>query len=102
AENAEFVRMCQEAGLKVLCAPADIMLQVGNKIKARETAKKIKIGAFSTIPVLEGTENLKNFEDCVKAANNLGYPVMLKDPDTGGGMGNIVANNEAELQQAYT
>lgn len=102
AENHEFVRMCKKAGLKVLAPPAEIMESVGNKVTAREIAKKIKIGAFSTIPVLEGTGNLESFEEAVKSAKDLGYPVMLKDPDTGGGAGNIVANNETELQQAYT
>ncbi|MBU4098959.1 ATP-grasp domain-containing protein, partial [Patescibacteria group bacterium] len=84
-----------------LAANSDAMEKVGNKIKAREIAKKIKIGAFSTIPILEGTGNLQTFEECAKAAKQLGYPVMMKDPDTGGGMGNILVNNEAELQQAY-
>lgn len=102
AENAEFVRDCEKSGLKVLATSSEAMGIVGNKISAREIAKKIKIGAFSTIPVLEGTGNLQTFEECVKEAKRLGYPVMMKDPDTGGGMGNIVANNEAELQQAYT
>ncbi len=102
AENSEFVAMCEKAGLKVLATSANTMELVGNKISAREIARKIKIGAFATIPVLEGTGNLQTYEETVKAAQNLEYPVMLKDPDTGGGMGNIVANNEAELQQAYT
>lgn len=102
AENAEFVRSCEKAGLKVLATSADTMDLVGNKISARELAKKIRIGPFATIPILEGTSNLQTFEETVKAAKDLGFPVMLKDPDTGGGMGNIVANNEAELQQAYT
>lgn len=102
AENAEFVRQCEKAGLKVLAASPEAMGKVGNKIKAREIAKKIKIGAFSKIPILEGTENLKTFEECAKAGKQLKYPVIMKDPDTGGGTGNIIANNEAELQQAYT
>jgi acetyl-CoA carboxylase biotin carboxylase subunit len=102
AENADFVEMCEKAGLKVLAASSEVMKLVVNKVSAREIAKKIRIGAFSTIPVLEGTEDLKTFEEAVKAARDLGYPVMLKDPDTGGGAGNIVANNEVELQQAYT
>lgn len=102
AENADFVRLCEKSGLKVLAARSEAMEMVGNKVKAREIAKKIKIGAFSTIPILEGSGNLKTFEEAAKMAQQLGYPVMLKDPDTGGGMGNIIANNEAELQQAYT
>ncbi len=102
SENAEFVRACETAGLKVLSTSPTSMEMVGNKISAREIAKKIKIGAFATIPILQGSGNLQTFEETVKAAQDLGFPVMMKDPDKGGGMGNIVANNEAELQQAYT
>ncbi len=102
SENASFVRLCEEAGLKVLSASPQAMGLVGDKVSAREIAKKIKIGPFASIPVLEGTERLETFEKTVAAAKELGYPVMLKDPDTGGGMGNIVATNDAELQQAYT
>jgi acetyl-CoA carboxylase biotin carboxylase subunit len=102
AEDASFVRMCEEAGVKVLAASSDVMAKVGDKVSAREIAKKVKIGAFSSIPVLEGTERLDSLEMTVASAKKLGYPVMLKDPDTGGGKGNIVAHNDAELQQAYT
>lgn len=102
SENAEFVALCEKAGLKVLATKAETMMKVGNKISAREIAKKVKIGTFATIPVLEGTGNLKTLEETIAAAKQLEYPVMLKDPDTGGGMGNIVANNDAELQQAYS
>jgi acetyl/propionyl-CoA carboxylase alpha subunit/acetyl-CoA carboxylase alpha subunit len=102
SESADFVRQCEAAGLRVLAASPEAMEMVGNKISAREIAKKIKIGPFARIPILEGTGNLQVFEETVKAAKALGYPVMLKDPDTGGGVGNIIANNEVELQQAYT
>ena len=102
AEDASFVRMCEEAGIKVLAASSEVMGLVGDKVSAREIAKKVKIGPFASIPVLEGTERLETFEKTVAAAKELGYPVMLKDPDTGGGKGNIVASNDAELQQAYT
>lgn len=101
SENFEFIRECEKAGIVTLTPNADTMKLVGNKVTARESAKKIKIGPFSTIPILEGTSKLDSVEACLKSAKELGYPVMLKDPDTGGGMGNIVANNDAELQQAY-
>lgn len=96
SENAEFVKKCEDAGIRVLAPPSEIMELTGNKIKAREAAEKLHI------PVLKGTKNLPSFKDAVNAASKLKFPVMLKDPDTGGGMGNLVAKNDKELEAAYT
>ncbi len=102
SEDSDFVRMCEEEGIRVLAPPSSVMEKTGNKISAREIAKRVKIGLRSSIPVLEGSENLPNFEQAHRAADRLGYPVMLKDPDLGGGKGNIVARNDKELESAYT
>ncbi len=101
SENADFIRRCEEAGMRVLAPPSSVMELAGNKIKAREIAKKVKIGRVAHIPVLEGTGNLPTFQDASHAAAQLSYPVMLKDPDTGGGMGNLVVRNQEELEKAY-
>ncbi|MEK7499705.1 MAG: biotin carboxylase N-terminal domain-containing protein, partial [Patescibacteria group bacterium] len=101
SEDAAFIRHCQEAKIRVLAPPASVMELTGNKIRARETAKKVKIGRLAHIPVLEGTGNLATFQDASREAPQLTYPVMLKDPDTGGGMGNLVAHNREELERTY-
>lgn len=105
SEDTEFVRMCEEADIRVLAPPSHVMEQTGNKISAREVANRVRIRPWfgtSTIPVLEGSDNLQNAEQAFQTARDLGYPVMLKDPDLGGGTGNIVARNEKELEAAYT
>src|SRR3989344_744837 len=101
SEDAGFVKQCEKTGITVLAPPSSVMETTGNKIKAREIAKHIRIGRISTIPVLEGTGNLENFEHAYKAAGELGYPVMLKDPDAGGGKGNREVRDEKELEKAY-
>src|SRR3989344_1804895 len=101
AENAEFVKKCEAADIRVIAPPSEIMKLTGNKIKAREIAKSVRIGKLAHIPVLEGSENLPTFQDAVKATSKLQFPVMLKDPDTGGGMGNIVVRSMEELEKAY-
>lgn len=101
AENSDFVKKCEDAGIRVLAPSSRIMELTGNKIKARKIAGGIRIGKLSHIPILKGTENLPTFQDAVKAASEIHFPVMLKDPDTGGGMGNIVARNSEELEKAY-
>lgn len=101
AENAAFVKMCEDEGIRVLAPPSDVMRKTGNKISAREEAKRVRYRGFSTIPILEGSENLEDFEHTHLAAERLKFPLILKDPDLGGGEGNIEANNEKELEAAY-
>ena len=101
SESAAFVKQCEERGIRVLSPPSSAMELTGNKIRAREIAKHIRIGSISTIPVLEGTGNLENYEQAFKAAEKIGYPVVLKDPDTGGGSGIRFARDEKELEKGY-
>lgn len=102
SEDSEFIAMCEKAGMRTLSPSSSVMEAVANKINAREVAKKIRLGKFGrSIPVLEGTGNLSNYEDAVKASRSLGFPVMLKDPNLGGGNGNAVAGSEGELEEAY-
>lgn len=104
SEDASFVKMCEDEGIRVLAPPSTVMEKVGNKINAREAARGVKIRprfGWSTIPVIEGSENLPDIETATKTAAGLGYPVMLKDPDSGGGMGNKIARDERELVAAF-
>lgn len=104
SEKAEFVRMCEEEGIRVLAPPSTVMERVGNKINAREVAKATKISSrfgWSTIPVIEGSGDLPDIETAKKVAMGLGYPVMLKDPDGGGGDGNASCRNERDLVTNY-
>lgn len=103
AENAEFVRMCEEnkPPIRVLAPSSEAMDKLGNKIKARDIAKNVKIGKIVKIPVLEGTSLLTTYQQMTKAAEHIGFPIMVKDPDLGGGMGNLIARNREELENAY-
>lgn len=95
AENAKFVKKCEDAGIRVLAPLSETMELTADKIKARQIAKGLNI------PVLKGTENLPALDDAIKAASELGFPVMLKISNMGGGKGNRVANDQQELEKAY-
>lgn len=104
SESAEFVEMCEAEGIRVLAPPSNVMKKVGNKINAQEVAKTTKIRSrfgWSTIPVIEGSGDLPDIEAAKKTATGLGYPLMLKDPDGGGGAGNAICRNERELVNNY-
>lgn len=54
------------------------------------------------MPVVPGTEGLlTGLEDALKAANDLGYPVMLKSTAGGGGMGLQACSDEDALRKAF-
>lgn len=101
AEDPLFVQAGEKAGIRMLAPPSKVMELSGNKILAREEAKKVRIGAFAHIPIIEGGGNLPTFDAALRTARDIGFPVMLKDPDLGGGMGNRVARNEEELERAF-
>lgn len=95
AENAVFVAMCEREKIRVLAPPSDAMRLTGDKAKAGELTRKTKI------PVLEGSPLRESLAELAKDVSVLGYPVMIKDPDLGGGQGNVVAHNPMELASAY-
>lgn len=105
SEKAEFVKRCEQAGLQVIGATSKAIEATGNKIEARKHALKVRVDGFERVPVIPGTEDLERIEDAIAAVNDpdkkIGYPAVLKDPDTGGGDGVIFVNNQQELEQGY-
>src|ERR1044071_1611653 len=96
AENSQFARAVDEAGLIFIGPSAEAMEVMGSKTSARRAA--IAAGA----PVVPGTtEALMSFEDARDTSAEIGYPVMLKAAAGGGGKGMRQVANEAELQSAF-
>ncbi len=115
AEKDEFVRKCEQAGIRVLGPSARAMELTGNKIKAREKAMDVKMpGTNHNIPTVPGTGNLPEIKDALRAVgiigpnerpprNKIDFPVVVKDPDSGGGDGVALnVRNQQELEEAYT
>lgn len=92
SENPDFARYCEEKGIVFIGPSSEVISLMGNKIASRELAKKIGI------PLLPGSEEpLKDAEDAVKLANEIGYPVIIKAAFGGGGRGMRVCCNEKEV-----
>jgi acetyl-CoA carboxylase biotin carboxylase subunit len=95
SENAEFAEACAGSGIVFIGPPAEAIRRLGSKTAARQLA--IAAGA----PVVPGTERaLSNWEEARSAANELGYPVLLKASAGGGGKGMRRVDGESELQSA--
>ena len=96
SENPTLAEICARRGIKFIGPSAKVIHQMGDKIQAR--LAMIKAG----IPVIPGSDhNLENVEEARKLAGTIGYPVMLKATNGGGGRGIRRCNNEEELLKNY-
>ncbi|MER3631374.1 MAG: acetyl-CoA carboxylase biotin carboxylase subunit, partial [Blastocatellia bacterium] len=76
--------------------PVAAMKAMGGKISAR------KIAVAAGVPVVPGTvEPARDFADAESAAEEFGYPVMLKASAGGGGKGMRLVDDPGELKSAY-
>lgn len=96
SENAEFARRCQEAGIIFIGPRPETIKTMGDKISARQ--KMIDAG----VPVVPGTrENLESVENAREVCRKVGFPVMIKASQGGGGKGMRLIRSESEVEEAY-
>ncbi|MCK5174363.1 MAG: ATP-grasp domain-containing protein, partial [Planctomycetes bacterium] len=96
AENAHFAEICQECGIVFIGPSAESMRLLGDKVAAREMARKARV------PVVPGSAGqVKDEAEAVKIANKIGYPVIVKASAGGGGRGMRVAHNDISLHSAF-
>jgi acetyl-CoA/propionyl-CoA carboxylase biotin carboxyl carrier protein len=97
AENANFARKCDEAGVKFIGPPADAIDAMGSKTRARELMKD------AGVPIVPGTTDaVDTVDDARKIIDeSIGYPVAIKAAGGGGGKGFRVALSEDELEKAF-
>jgi acetyl-CoA carboxylase biotin carboxylase subunit len=82
AENAEFAEVCASSDFVFIGPTAEQIKRMGNKVAARQTM------AEAGVPVILGTEGtMTDARAAVKAAKDIGFPVMLKAAAGGGGKG---------------
>src|SRR5437763_6523023 len=89
AENADFAQAVADAGLTFVGPPAGVQRALGEKTAARRLAREVEV------PVAKGTEPLRDAVAARQAANEIGYPVLLKPAGGVGGTGmRVVARDE--------
>lgn len=95
SENPEFAEAVIAAGIAWVGPRPEVMRTLGNKVAARNTA------LAAGVPVMPATEPLpEDISECMKMAQEIGYPVMLKASWGGGGRGMRVISSESELPEA--
>ncbi|KFM98698.1 acetyl-CoA carboxylase biotin carboxylase subunit [Bacillus clarus] len=92
AENADFAELCRECNLIFIGPSPEAISKMGTKDVARDTMKE------AGVPIVPGSQGIiKNTEEAIKLANQIGYPVIIKATAGGGGKGIRVARDEEEL-----
>jgi len=96
SENPVLAEVCGRRGIKFIGPSPKVIRQMGDKIQARQAM--IKAG----IPVVPGSDhNLESVEEARALAVGIGYPVMLKATNGGGGRGIRRCDSEDELLRSY-
>ncbi|AFU14898.1 Biotin carboxylase [Bacillus thuringiensis MC28] len=92
AENADFAELCRECNLIFIGPSPEAISKMGTKDVARDTMEK------AGVPIVPGSQGIiKNTEEAIELANQIGYPVIIKATAGGGGKGIRVARHEEEL-----
>ena len=95
AENPRFVRACEKNGIKFIGPDSSVIATVGSKINARKVMKK------AGVPIVPGIEKgIKDLEEALDIAEDIGYPVVLKGSSCGGGIGMQIVYKKEELEKA--
>ncbi|MBO0838589.1 MAG: biotin carboxylase, partial [Actinobacteria bacterium] len=93
AENASFAASVIDAGLIWVGPAPEAIARMGDKISARNLMES------SGVPVSAGTPRPpEQLRDALAAAEQIGYPVMIKAAAGGGGIGMTVARDAGELE----
>jgi acetyl-CoA carboxylase biotin carboxylase subunit len=95
SENPSLPTACQEAGITFIGPPADVIDRMGSKIAARRLAQE------AGVPVVPGeTPADQSDAAIVAAATRIGFPLLLKPSEGGGGIGMKVVRDAASLAGA--
>jgi acetyl-CoA carboxylase biotin carboxylase subunit len=97
AENPEFAKACEDAGIVFIGPPSEVITNLGNKVIARE------IMADANIPMVPGTSNLSSgdegLQEALDFASEYGYPIMLKATAGGGGRGIRRIEDDSQMRE---
>ncbi len=97
SENPDFAEACENAGITFIGPPSNVLKITGNKVAARKEAVKARV------PIIMGTDEcLSDIAHIKDVVRKIGYPVIIKPTNGGGGIGMSIIHTENELENAIT
>ena len=94
SENADFAEAVSAAGLTFIGPPASAIRAMGDKARAKLTMKA------AGVPTVPGAEALSGLDEYLAAADQIGYPVLVKAAAGGGGKGMRLVRSAREMAEA--
>ena len=96
SENIHFVRKCQANGIIFIGPEPETMMKVGDKVRTKTFAREIDV------PLIEDSQiDVSKESVALSEAKRIGWPIMVKAKNGGGGRGMRVVRKEAEFSKAY-
>ncbi|XP_015218908.1 propionyl-CoA carboxylase alpha chain, mitochondrial isoform X2 [Lepisosteus oculatus] len=96
SENKEFARRLAAEGVTFIGPDTHAIQAMGDKIESKLIAKNAKV---NTIPGFDGV--VKDADQAVRIAREIGYPVMIKASAGGGGKGMRIAWDDEETREGF-
>ncbi|MCK6583417.1 MAG: acetyl-CoA carboxylase biotin carboxylase subunit [Anaerolineales bacterium] len=93
SENASFAAAVESAKLTFIGPSADSIRAMGDKAESKIRMKK------AGVPTVPGAEGLESFSDFEKAADEIGYPILVKASAGGGGKGMRIVWDSDDLPE---
>ena len=96
AEDASFAEVCEVSGITFIGPDPEMTRLMGDKAEARRAVKK------AGLPILPGTEDpIHSADEARRAADEIGYPVIIKAAAGGGGRGMRVVESPKRLDELF-
>ena len=94
SENGAFADMVEKAGITFIGPSSESMRIMGDKLSAKEAAKKYNI------PLVPGTEGaITDVDEAKQISSEIGFPVLIKASAGGGGKGMRIVKNADEFEE---
>ena len=96
SENARFVEICNDHKLTFIGPSKEAMLAMGDKSTAKKTMQN------AGVPTIPGSNGLlKDEDEAIAIAGNIGYPIMIKATAGGGGRGMRLVRDKSDLVRLF-
>ncbi len=95
SENTSFAEICSDVHITFIGPPGSVMALMGDKVDARTTMAEMGL------PMLPGTPVLRTLSEGLEAAQEMGFPLMLKAAAGGGGRGIRLVKRPDEFERVF-